>query len=76
MVKTNENFGGILEKLKREHQWGKIGTGGTQCTPANADATVAASSSNSGLDPDLGGREESRCTKKDRKRRERQEKRS
>ena len=35
VVKTNENSGGVLEALRREHQGGTAGTGGTESPPAS-----------------------------------------
>ena len=62
--------------LRREHQGGKAGMVSADGTSASTDATIMLSTSNSGLETDLGGRQERRCTKKDRKRRERNENRS
>ena len=69
--KTNDNFYVILEALRREHQGGTMGMGGTDRPPAAATATATAFSSDDGSDPDSGGREERRRAKKERKRRER-----
>ena len=47
---TNNNFGGVIKVLRREHQGGKMDTGGTGGTSAATTATVMVSSSNAGSD--------------------------
>ena len=69
-LKTNGDFGGILEALRREHQGDMTGRGGTDSPTATAVATVMEYSSNVVSDPYLGGREDMRRTKKERKKRE------
>ena len=54
--KTNDNFNGFLEALRREHQGGTIGMGRTNGPPNASTTTITDSSSNDGSDMDLGGR--------------------
>ena len=65
--KTNDNFGGVIMELMREHQGGTMDTGGTDGTPSATTATVMASSSGAGFDLDSRGSEEMRRMKKDSK---------
>ena len=72
----NKNFGGVLEALRGEHEGGTTGMDGMDVpTTAATVATVTTYSYDSGSDPDSGGREERRHTKKERNMRDRQEKR-
>ena len=48
VVKTNENSGGVLEALRREHQGVTTGTSGTDSPPVTAAATVTVSYYESG----------------------------
>ena len=68
--KTNNNFGGVLEALRRYHQGGKMGIDRMDGPPTATTSAVTAYSYNSGLDPDSGGREDSIRTKNERKMRE------
>ena len=65
----NNNFGGVLEVLRREYQGGTPRTGGTDDPPTVA--TVMAYSSKAGSGPDLRGG----GAKKYRKSREKRDKR-
>ena len=73
--KTNNNFGGILKALRREHQGDMVGMGSMEIPPATATATVTSSSYDSGYNTDSGGRDEKRRANKERKRRKMREKR-
>ena len=60
--KTNKNFGGVIEALRREHQWGNTDTGRTDSPPTAAAAAAAAAAITAsyfydGSDPDFGRRE-------------------
>ena len=76
--KPNENFGGVLEALRREHHRGVITkiTGETTTGTDAAATVVTASSSDARSNPDLGGREDRKREKKEMKRNKRQEKRT
>ena len=57
--KTNKNFSGVLRALRREHQGGMMGIGGT-VVPPTYSATIMASSSDALLGTYSGGREDIR----------------
>ena len=53
--KTNENFGGFLKALRRDHQGGTLAMSGTDSNSDSTTATVTESSSGAGSDLGLGG---------------------
>ena len=72
-LKINESFGDVLDMLRKEHQGDTTRTGRKDGPPDTANTNVTAYFSEAGMDTDLGGREDRRLSKKERKRIERRQ---
>ena len=74
--KTNDNFGKVLEALRREHHRGVITkiTGETTTGTDAASTVVTALSSAASSNPNLTGKEDRKREKKERRSKKRQEK--